>query len=119
MIDSKQPELGMRLRTALKERGVTAAALARIVGVTPQAVNGWLTRGTMRKDHAVEVAKVLGLSVEELISGDDAVSTPALDQDETDMLRLYRTLDERAQRGVRLLIDSLAEPAPRYEGPED
>lgn len=119
MTESKQPELGMRLRAAMKERGINAAALSRIVGVTPQAVNGWLTRGTMRKEYAIEVARLLGLSAEELISGDEAVTAPALNQDESDLLRLYRTLDERAQRGVRLLIDSLAEPAPRYGGPKD
>ena len=119
MNETKQPELGMRLRAAIRERGINAAQLARMVGVTPQAVNGWLTRGTMRKEYAVEVAKLLGLSAEELISGDEAATAPALDQDETDLVRLYRTLDDRARRGVRLLVDSLAEPAPRYGSHKD
>lgn len=115
----KQPELGIRLRAALMERGISAAHLARTIGVTPQAVNGWLTRGAIRKEYAIAVAKILGMSAEELIAGDDVGPAPVLDQDETELVRLYRTLDDRAQRGVRLLIDSLAEPAARYMGTKD
>lgn len=84
----KQPDLGLRLRAALHERRITAAQLARTVGVTPQAVNGWLTRGAIRKEYALVVAKILGLSAEELLSGDDVATPPALDEAETELVRL-------------------------------
>ena len=36
------------------------AALARYCGVTPQAVNGWLRTGRMRKANVVRAAEFLG-----------------------------------------------------------
>lgn len=118
-MNTAQTHLGVRLRAALKDRGLRAADLARMIGVSPQAVNGWLSRGTIRKDYAVAVAKLVGISAEELLAGSDDVGAPALDPEESELVRMYRTLDDRARRGVRLLVDSLAEPAPRYRGPSD
>ncbi len=43
-----------------KASGKTAAALAAHCGVTPQAVNGWLTTGRIRKRHLAHAALFFG-----------------------------------------------------------
>ena len=58
-----------RIKAALEEAGISRVEIARRVGVTPQAVNGWLTTGTIATDRLAQVARECRVSLEWLVSG--------------------------------------------------
>lgn len=58
-----------RIKAALEEAGISRVEIARRVGVTPQAVNGWLTTGTIATERLAQVARECGVSLEWLASG--------------------------------------------------
>ena len=56
--------------TEITDRGVTKADMARIAGVTPQAVNGWFKKGVISKKSALAIAEAVGISVAWLLGED-------------------------------------------------
>jgi transcriptional regulator with XRE-family HTH domain len=68
---SMNETIGTRIRKVRESRGMSQSDLARLAGVTPAAVWNWETHGTRpRHDTLASVAKVLGVTVEHLVSGD-------------------------------------------------
>lgn len=64
--------LGDRILQALKDAGISQAEIARRLGVTPQAVNGWITTGTISKKRLVLVARETGADLTTLMTERDA-----------------------------------------------
>ena len=61
-----------RLKSEMKYHGMTQVNLAKKTGISFSSINGYLYEGKMpRADAAVAIAKVLGTSVEYLITGED------------------------------------------------
>lgn len=58
-----------RIKKALQEAGISNAEIARRTNVSPQAVNGWLTEGTIAKSRLAQVARECGVSLDWLVSG--------------------------------------------------
>lgn len=58
-----------RLKKALEDAGLSKAEIAKRTNVTPQAVHGWLTAGTIAKDRLAQVARECGVTLEWLVSG--------------------------------------------------
>ncbi len=58
-----------RMEEARKEARISYASLARAVGVKPQDVNNWKTRGNIPGDRVPAVASALGVSTDWLMSG--------------------------------------------------
>lgn len=56
-----------RIRQALKDAGISHAEIARRLGVTPQAVNGWFRTGRISKSSLSGIAKETGVSLEYLL----------------------------------------------------
>jgi transcriptional regulator with XRE-family HTH domain len=66
-------QLAVRLRTLLKERGMTAAELARQSGVPKQVLSLWLGGVEPRKiSHLKSVAAVFGMTIDALCFGEEA-----------------------------------------------
>jgi len=68
--------IGERIRAAREAKGMTTVQLAAAVGVSQSAVSNWET-GAGRapsRDNAVKVARVLGITVDELLA--DAPAQP-------------------------------------------
>lgn len=61
--------LAARIKAAIERSGITKAELARRVGKTPQAVNGWLTTGTISKPLLSQVSQVLDEDLDYLLTG--------------------------------------------------
>lgn len=62
-----QDAFGHRLRVLLADRGMSKTELAERSGVTRQAVNNYMNRGTSPSlSRAVAIARALGVSVEDL-----------------------------------------------------
>ncbi len=60
----------------IKLAGLSKAELARIAGVSPQAVNNWFKRGEIGKDSAIKISAHTGISLSWLLGEDDAVAVP-------------------------------------------
>ncbi|WP_410250005.1 helix-turn-helix domain-containing protein [Dickeya fangzhongdai] len=82
--------------TEITERGISKADMARIAGITPQAVNGWFKKGVISKKSAVAVAEAAGVSVAWLL-GEKVDEENGLKERERKMLQLFRQLPEEQQ----------------------
>lgn len=105
--------------TEINDRGVTKADMARIAGVTPQAVNGWFKKGVISKRSALAIADAVGISVAWLL-GEDVGEKDGLKPDEKRLLELYRQLPEEEQKNmlriVSLRLKELDELYAKYMG---
>jgi len=101
--------------TEITDRGVTKADMARIAGVTPQAVNGWFKKGVISKKSALAIADAVGISVAWLL-GEDFGEKDGLKPDEQRLLELYRQLPEEEQQNMlRIFAIRLKELDELYE----
>ena len=95
----KTEELNNQLVARLEEitqRGISKADMARIAGVTPQAVNGWFKKGVISKKSAIALAEAANVSVTWLL-GEKVSEDSGLKPNESKMLRLFRQLPEAEQ----------------------
>ncbi len=101
--------------TEITDRGVTKADMARIAGVTPQAVNGWFKKGVISKKSALAIADAVGISVAWLL-GEGVGEKDGLKPDEQRLLELYRQLPEEEQQNMlRIFALRLKELDKLYE----
>ncbi len=86
------PDIGVRIRAARRERGLTQDELANIVGVSRSAVAQWETGRTGQvTGNLSRIADALEVNVEYLVYGDDKrAMVEARQGDELALLRLYR-----------------------------
>ena len=96
-----------RLKEARKASGLSNAELANTIGVTVQAVSKWLNKGGISQQRLPAVARVLGVSLEWLLTGADR---PPATEDLTQLQQLYTA----ASAEVRKLIDTVLQRA--YQG---
>ena len=100
----EEPNLVLVKRlTEITDRGVTKADMARIAGVTPQAVNGWFKKGVISKKSALAIADAVGISVAWLL-GEDVGEKDGLKPDEQRLLELYRQLPEEEQQNILRIV---------------
>lgn len=108
-------KIGKLIAARLKALGMGQAWLAEKAGVSVNAVSKWTKSGKISRGNVARVAEVLGLSVDELVSGEEvspvAKKEPSpgsrlerLDPDEAELLECYR----EAGPGERELILSHA-----------
>jgi transcriptional regulator with XRE-family HTH domain len=92
---STPQEIGTRIRTARRQRGLTQDQLADQVGVSRSAVAQWETGRTGQvTGNLSRIAGALGINVEYLMVGDDKRAAGQVQQgDELALLRLYRECD--------------------------
>ena len=101
--------------TEITERGVTKADMARIAGITPQAVNGWFKKGVISKKSALAIADAVGVSVAWLL-GEDVGEVNGIKPNEQRMLELFRQLPEDEQENMlRIFSIRLKELDAMYE----
>jgi transcriptional regulator with XRE-family HTH domain len=85
-------DVGGRIGSVRRERGLTQDALAATVGVSRSAVAQWETgRSGQLTTHLAALAGALGVGVEFLMYGDDKHAPARAESgDELALLRLYR-----------------------------
>jgi transcriptional regulator with XRE-family HTH domain len=99
----------------INARGITKADMARIAGVTPQAVNGWFKKGVISKKSALAISDSVGVSVAWLL-GEEVGEKDGLKPDEQRLLELYRQLPEEEQQNMlRIFALRLKELDQLYE----
>lgn len=71
--------IGKRIAALRREKGFTQDELAEKLGVTPQAVSKWENDQTCPDISLLpQLAKILGISVDELLSGEKKEDSPAV-----------------------------------------
>ena len=88
----------------ITQRGISKADMARIAGVTPQAVNGWFKKGVISKKSAIAIAEAANVSVTWLL-GEKVSEDSGLKPNESKTLNLFRQLPEAEQERM---IDTFA-----------
>lgn len=90
-----------RLNQLIEQNGISKAEMARIAGVTSQAVNNWFKRGDIGKKSAQKIAAKMGVSVDWILGESDNLSpnTPTraagtLTPKEKILLELFNELPE-------------------------
>ncbi|EEW2608700.1 TPA: helix-turn-helix domain-containing protein [Escherichia coli] len=91
-------ELISRL-TELNRKGFSKTEMARVAGVSKQAVSSWFKTGRISKSSALAVADAAGVSVPWLL-GEDVGEKDGLKPDEQRILELYRQLPEEEQQNM-------------------
>jgi DNA-binding XRE family transcriptional regulator len=66
--------LGSAILDALERLQKTQFWLAEEVGVSPQAVTKWIQTGKINRENAIEVARVLRISVDALVGGSQSAN---------------------------------------------
>jgi transcriptional regulator with XRE-family HTH domain len=95
--NKEHPDLISRL-TEINQKGISKADMARIAGVSKQAVSGWFRTGTISKKSALAIAEAAGVSIAWLYG--ESVEETGLAADEVELLMLYRQLPQPEQRNM-------------------
>lgn len=54
----------VRRLTELNDRGMSKSEMAKIAGVSRQAVNSWFVKGNISRNSAISIAEAAGVSLE-------------------------------------------------------
>lgn len=111
-MEETNPTLISRL-SEISDRGISKAEMARIAGVTPQAVNGWFKKGKISKESAISIADAVGVSVSWLL-GENVEESTGLSSDEIKMLNLYRQLPEAERERMITLFQTRLKEIDEY-----
>lgn len=91
-----------RIDSLLKERGLNRVFLADAIGIKPQNISAWSTRGTIPAgDICLKIADYLGVSVEWLISGREG----KLSAEQIKMVNALAVLNETQKETLFTLVD--------------
>lgn len=89
-----------RLFNELEERGLTAYALCKHLGVNTNITTSWKQRGTdPPAKYIAQICEFLGCSAEYLLTGQETKKgpIPGISENGREMLELYEQLPERKQ----------------------
>ncbi|EAQ6170627.1 helix-turn-helix domain-containing protein [Salmonella enterica subsp. enterica] len=99
----------------LNKKGFSKTEMARVAGVSKQAVSSWFKTGRISKSSALAIADAAGVSVPWLL-GEDVGEKDGLKPDEQRLLELYRQLPEEEQQNMlRIFALRLKELDELYE----
>jgi len=103
-----------RIDNLVKEKKSTRSILAGAVGITPQTISAWNTRGTIpAADVAIRIADFLGVSVYWLVTGHDRGGLTAED---LQLLDSFHLLDARDRDDLLAIARMKLERSTSHEG---
>lgn len=70
--------IGKRIKVLMKDKRVTNKQVANYCGVTEGAVSNWFSSGRISKENLAKVATLLGVTTDELITGEHATANITL-----------------------------------------
>ena len=94
-----QIKIGRFIAERRKQEHLTQAALAESLGITDKAVSKW-ERGIAMPDTAImlDLCEILGISVNELLSGEKTTMENNNEKNEQLLLELSRELEEKNKK---------------------
>uniref|UniRef100_A0A3B0M3L9 Bacteriophage CI repressor N-terminal domain-containing protein n=1 Tax=Arsenophonus endosymbiont of Trialeurodes vaporariorum TaxID=235567 RepID=A0A3B0M3L9_9GAMM len=81
----------VRRLTELNDRGMYKSEMAKIAGVSRQAVNVWFVKGNINRNSAISIAEAAGVSLEWLY-GEEVDERQGLRQNEKELLDIFNQL---------------------------
>ena len=114
----KKSDMTEAERMAIADRIREAVALCRSkvyvaneCGVTEQAVTGWETTGRIAKKHFQKISDLSGLNLLWLLTGEgEKRAPPVLTEDQSEVVSLMRSMDERERAAFVLVARKFASP---------
>jgi len=103
-----------RMLELARSRDLTQAELAKRVGESQQVVNNWKRRGAIPGRKLAKVARALGVTVEEIVTGQrPGADEPAdLDPDTVRLARAFQLLSPRDRAHVQAVADAFGKSVP-------
>lgn len=83
--DAQNAAIAARIRKAIKGLDLTKAEIAERLGVTPQAITGWETKGRIGKQSLVGLANLAGLPIQHFLGAPGSKAAAANDSDWADI----------------------------------
>jgi transcriptional regulator with XRE-family HTH domain len=96
--------LGNRIKTAMTDAGLTQTQVASRLNVTPQSVYGWIKTSTIKKGHLSNLALLLGVTTDWLVTGDHYTPSAIAD--------ISQEVSQNAARNEALNIGRKVQTAP-------
>lgn len=90
------------LNRICKEKGTTITAICKKHGVSTSKVAAWNKGSLPKADMMVLLAQELECSVMDFFA--DGVPMSSLDDDEMDIIRIYRSLDRRTKHAFMAVV---------------
>lgn len=91
-----------RIDNLLKKKNENRVTLAEVLGIKPQNISAWSTRGTVpAADICLRIAEYLGVSVEWLVTGKET----ALTSEEKTLLKQWKILTPDQKDTLRTLLN--------------
>ncbi len=100
-----------RLKTELSFHGWILKELSAQTGISKRTLDSYIdSREVMPSaDQAVKIAKVLGVTVEYLVTGQETNKESPVSPESRKLFELFSILDERDQQTVLNMLESMAE----------
>lgn len=94
------------VKSELEYQGLTQKELSEKTGISLGTIKNQLCRNVMpNTEYAFKIAKALNVTVEYLMTGNNL---PGLNDDEMEVLRLYKQLNEPNKAMVKQLLSALS-----------
>lgn len=107
-------QIGMNLKKALEDRGLTQVWLVEKLSVSPNAVSKWVRTGGISRENAVRVAKLLDMPLDQLLMGAEP-GEDALSANERTLVTMYRTVLDEVKQEVWTRLEQEYIKAKQYE----
>lgn len=86
-------------------RGTTPTALCKELGLSTSKVSAWYSGSLPKQDIMVQLAQTLDCSVMDFFADEDEVhELRATNEDEKDILRVYRNLSRRSKHEFMAMV---------------
>lgn len=99
-----------------KERGTTLSAVTRSMGLSSSKVTAWNNGSLPKEEVLLSLAQTLNCSVMDFFADEeDLPETKPANEDEEDILRIYRSLPRRAKHEFMAMVYDFGDRK-EYEG---
>ncbi len=99
-----------RIFFCMKDKGITQKQVADMLGIGQGTVAGWKQRNCPPPiNYISDIAKLLGVSIDYLVTGGDNPIKYKLDSDEQRLIRLFRVSSEEDKNTILRLATALSD----------
>lgn len=88
-------EFGENLKRICADRGTTATKVCKELGLSTSKVSAWFMGSLPKQEVLIQLAERLNCSVMDFFADENDIVTPELDEDEQDIVRIFRQLSRK------------------------
>jgi transcriptional regulator with XRE-family HTH domain len=99
-----------RLFELMEQKNIKYTTLANKLNINKTVVSNWKGRGNNPPiEYTVPICELLGISIEYFITGTETISHN-LSEEESEILKLYKSCDSTGKTAVKGLLKTLSKP---------